>query len=119
MLDFDGSPLKVTSRPAPDGGGTIVAPVGDIDLTGSPSLRAELKRLGDARPARLVIDLAAVPYMDSSGIATLVEALQLARKSKTRLVLCGLQDKVRSIFEIAKLEMVFTIVPTVEDAMRA
>ena len=48
--------------------------------------------------------------MDSSGVATLVEAMQKAMRSQTKLVLCGMEEKVRSIFEIARLDAVFTIV---------
>jgi anti-sigma B factor antagonist len=57
--------------------------------------------------------------MDSSGVATLVEAMQVARRCDSRLVLCGLQEKVRSIFEIARLDMVFSITPGVDEAMNA
>lgn len=91
-------------------GAVIVIPTGEIDLTSSPTLRVELKKIQGDRPARLVIDLAGVPYMDSAGVATLVEAMQHARKSNTRLVLCAMTDKVRSIFEISRLDTVFTIV---------
>lgn len=100
-------------------GGVVVRPSGDIDLAGSPTLRHELKKAQGASPQRLVIDLSGVPYMDSSGVATLVEAMQLARRGGTRLVLCGLQDKVRSIFEIARLDTVFTILPTLDAALAA
>ena len=58
---------------------------------------------------RLVLDLSQVDYMDSSGVATLVEALQQCRTRQTALVLSGLQARVRSVFEIAKLDSVFTI----------
>ena len=115
MFDEAGQ-LQVTSRG--EGDGFVVTPVGDIDLTGSPTLREELKRLSNSRPARLVVDLSGVPYMDSSGVATLVEALQMARRNRSKLVLCCLQDRVRSIFEIARLEMVFRIVPTVPDGLK-
>lgn len=98
-------------------GAVIVRPAGDIDLSGSPTLRQEIKKAQGSAPKRLVIDLAAVPYMDSSGVATLVEAMQIARRGGTRLVLCGLQDKVRSIFEIARLDTVFTITPSVDAAL--
>ncbi len=93
-------------------GAVIIIPTGEIDLTSSPTLRVELKKIQSDRPppARLVIDLAGVPYMDSAGVATLVEAMQYARKSNTRLVLCAMTDKVRSIFEISRLDTVFTIV---------
>jgi anti-sigma B factor antagonist len=100
-------------------GATIVLPVGDIDLSGSPILRMELRRVQESKPMRLIIDLAGVPYMDSSGVATLVEAMQMARRNNTKLVLCGLRDKVRSIFEIARLDTVFAIVPDAQAAMLA
>jgi anti-sigma B factor antagonist len=58
----------------------------------------------DAKPAQLVVDLAQVPYMDSSGVATFVEAMQIARRVGSKLVLCALQERVRSIFEIARLD---------------
>ena len=54
--------------------------------------------------------------MDSSGVATLVEALQVQRRKGRKLVLCGLQAKVRSIFEISRLDRVFQIT---EDAAAA
>jgi len=96
--------------------GVIVRPVGDVDLGCAPTLRQRLKEVQNENPERLVIDLSAVPYMDSSGVATLVEAMQNARRTDTRLVLCALQNKVRSIFEIARLDMVFAIVDNVEEA---
>lgn len=117
MLDSEDGSLQVSSQA--QGDTTIVTPVGDIDLTGSPSLRAELKRVFDAKPVRIIVDLTQVPYMDSSGVATLVEAMQLTRKSKGKLLLCGLQDRVRGIFEIAKLDMVFTVLPDLNAAMKA
>jgi len=100
-------------------GATIVSPVGDIDLGRSPALRRELQSVQDSRPKRIIVDLAQVSYMDSSGVATLVEALQFARKTKTTLVVCSLNDRVRSIFEIARLDTVFTITTDVESALSA
>jgi anti-sigma B factor antagonist len=99
-------------------GAVVVSPEGDIDLSRSPTLRTSLKQAQAAKPMRLVVDLVNVDYMDSSGIATLVEALQNARRSGTGMLLCGLKERVRSIFEIARLETVFTIVETREEALR-
>ena len=96
---------------------TIVRPVGDIDLSGAPALRQQLKQAQAAGTSRLVVDLGEVPYMDSSGLATLVEAMQIARKNQGKLVICALQEKVRSIFEIARLDMVFKITNTREEAL--
>jgi anti-sigma B factor antagonist len=121
MADLRGrggaEPLLVRSETI--GNAVFVRPSGDIDLAGSPTLRMELRKLQASKPARMVIDLAGVPYMDSSGVATLVEAMQIARKNNTKLVLCALQDKVRSIFEIARLDTVFTIVSNADAANAA
>lgn len=97
----------------------IVRPLGEIDLGRSPSLRQQLSQAMSGDFDRMIIDLSDVPYMDSSGVATLVEAMQLSRRAGSKLVLCGLQDKVRSIFEIARLDTVFTIVDDREAARSA
>jgi anti-sigma B factor antagonist len=94
-----------------------VTPMGDVDLTASPTLRQALRQAQAARPAALVVDLSQVAYMDSSGVATLVEAMQVARKNSTRMSLCCLQEKVRSIFEIARLDTVFRIMDSAEAAL--
>lgn len=96
--------------------GMILRPTGEIDLSCAAMLRQRLGKIQESKPLRLIIDLSAVPYMDSSGVATLVEAMQIARRNGSKLVLCALQGKVRSIFEIARLDMVFTIVASVEEA---
>jgi anti-sigma B factor antagonist len=95
----------------------VVQPAGDIDLSRSPGLRTTLRDAQARKPARLIVDLAAVDYMDSSGVATLVEALQIARRNSTKMILCGMKDRVRSIFEIARLDTVFTIAPSREAAL--
>ena len=97
----------------------VVRPCGDIDLSRSPTLRRHLAQVQSEKPSRVIVDLVDVPYMDSSGVATLVEAMQIARRTSSRLVLCGMQQRVRSIFEIARLDMVFKIVPNVDDALLA
>ncbi len=109
----------LTIKVSQQGGAAVVSPQGDVDLTGSPLLKVELRKVGAANPppSRVVVDLSSVTYMDSSGLATLVEALQGSRKGKYKLVICGLQPRVRAIFDIAKLAMVFTIVPTLDQAL--
>lgn len=90
--------------------GVLLRVQGDIDYSCSTELRQLIAAELDKAPDRLVIDLAGVSYMDSSGVATLVEALQTQTKAKRKLILCNLQDRVKGIFEIARLTMVFTIV---------
>lgn len=109
--------LQIETEPIDDG--TVLRPIGEIDLSCAALLRRKLSQVQDSKPARLIIDLSEVPYMDSSGVATLVEAMQVARRSGSKLVLCALQDKVRSIFEIARLDMVFAIVESREEAAKA
>jgi anti-sigma B factor antagonist len=89
---------------------SIVAVKGDVDLNSSRELQGELRDVLKSGPSRMIVDLGGVPYMDSSGVATLVEAMQLSRKKGTKLVLCAMGEKVQSIFEIARLDKVFTIV---------
>jgi anti-sigma B factor antagonist len=101
-----------------DGADVILRPVGDVDLSRSPVLRCEIMEAQKKSPQRLIVDLAEVPYMDSSGVATLLEAWQIARRQRGKVVLCNLQEKVKAIIEIARLETVFTIVKDCEEAKR-
>ena len=98
--------------------GLIFRPRGEIDMTRAPALRAELMDVQLRHPARLVVDLSHVSEIDSAVIATLVEALRVACSESGMLVLCGLQERVRSLFEIVRLDAsVFTIVETVDEAI--
>jgi anti-sigma B factor antagonist len=82
---------------------------GEVDLYSSPRLRhallAEIKVDGPS----VLVNMTGVSYIDSSGIATLVEGLQLSRQTKTRLGLFGLRPNARSVLELARLHKVFTI----------
>jgi anti-sigma B factor antagonist len=88
---------------------------GEVTYRTAPELRALLTAALQQQPDRLAVDLSRVPYMDSSGIAVLVESLQTQRKRGHRLVLCGLQPRVRGLFEISRLESLFGL-PGVETA---
>ena len=96
---------------------TIIQPQGDVDLASSPEFRARLQEAQEQAQAKLVIDLSCVQYMDSSGVATLVECLQRSRTDGIPLVLCQLHERVLSVFQIARLDGVFDIVATVDDAL--
>lgn len=97
-------------------GGFVLTPEGDVDLSRAPSLRSQIAAVFDRKPGKVIMDLGKVPYMDSSGVATLVEAMQIANRSQSTFILTGLQERVRSIFEIARLDKVFTITDTLESA---
>ena len=90
----------------------------DVDLDSSPLLRERLVELTDAHEKAVVVDLENVKYMDSSGIATLVEALQKIKKYGGQLWLTNLSDTVRSVFELSRLDRVFDISPTLDEAKK-
>ena len=62
---------------------------------------------------------ALVPYMDSCGLATLIEALQITRAQKTKLIVCNLSARVRSVFELSRLTTVLTVVDSHEQSLLA
>ena len=80
--------------------GALVYLKGRIDIDFSPVLRNRLLVLMQApRPKTVCIDLSAVTHIDSSGIATLIEALKIARGQNTELRLLGLHDRLLGLFE--------------------
>ena len=74
---------------------------------------------GSPKPERLIVNLAKVGYMDSSGLATLVECMRTTKANRTEMILCGMNDRVRAIFDIARLDQFFKIVPTLDDVRSA
>lgn len=99
----------------------VVSLSGEVDIMRSPDLQHSLQDAINRIKGKgaVVVDLSGVTYMDSSGVATLVRGLQLSRKKDVGLVLCALQDRVRSIFEIARLDTVFPMASTLEEAIDA
>jgi anti-sigma B factor antagonist len=99
-----------------EGDAAVVALSGDIDLETSPKVRtALLDCVGMKRS--VVVDMSAVAYIDSSGVASLVEAFQSARKSDTRFVLAQVSDAAMRVLELARLDKVFTIHESVDDGL--
>ena len=89
----------------------IVAPEGEIDLNSSGLVKEQLEPvIGDKRP-RVILDLSGVSYIDSSGLAVFIEAMQRVQSYGGAFVLCGLRESVSHIFNIARLDQVFRIFP--------
>jgi len=98
----------------------IIEVKGDIDLYSSPQVRQTvLDTLNKKEAKRVIVDLIGVRYVDSSGVASLVEGLQLSRKSQVRFVLCGLNKAPRQVLELTRLIKVFEIHDTLETALAA
>ena len=86
----------------------------------APELRASLRSIiDDEKPKRLVIDLARVPFIDSSGIAVLIGAMQSLELEGGTFMLAGAQDGVRMILESAKLDQYFRLFLDVGSASAA
>jgi anti-sigma B factor antagonist len=100
-------------------GDAVIASVkGEIDLHNSPQVRGQLlKFLDEHKPKKLILNLGGVPYMDSSAIAVLVEALQRLRKTGGKIYLTDLQPRVKGLLEIARLDSIFVISKDENDAL--
>jgi len=97
---------------------TLIVLSGAVDLYSSPQARKTvLSAIEDGQPKLVMIDLQAVSYIDSSGVATLVEGLQMAKEKKCRFCLVGLSDAAREVFELARLHKVFEIFSSEEQAL--
>jgi anti-sigma B factor antagonist len=90
---------------------------GEIDLHVAPQISASLANLIAEKPPHVVVDLSKVSYIDSSGLAALIEAMQNVNRYGGKFALAGLQEGVRPIFEIARLDQVFRIFPDTESAL--
>jgi anti-sigma B factor antagonist len=106
------------SEPTPRRDRSNVLPLkGEIDLHVSPTITASLSQMIEKKPKRLVVDLSEVTYIDSAGLAVLIEAMQKVEGYGGKFLLAGLQETVRSIFEISRLDQVFQIFPDANAAL--
>lgn len=99
------------------GDAVTVSVTGDIDMSSSTKMREALTPLFKNDNKVIVVDLAGVSYIDSSGIATLVEGLQWSHSSKNKFRLAALTPGVKDVFEIARLLTVFEVFETKEKAL--
>ncbi len=97
-------------------GKVVVKLSGDVDLENCAAVRGLLLD-GVSHGKDLLVDLSDVSYLDSSGIASLVEALQIAAKNGTELKLFSASDQAMRVFELARLDKVFVIHPDLDAAL--
>jgi len=91
---------------------------GEVDLYSSPQVRKKIFDLVKKKVPVILINLEKVKYMDSSGVATLIEGLQQCNKYNGRFALFGLQDNVREVFELTRLDKIFEIHSDRESALK-
>ena len=94
----------------------VISLSGDIDLQYSPQLRRLLQAKANQRAPALLLDFTEVKYIDSSGLATLVEYYQKSRSYSGQIALAGLTTRVRSVFELVRLSEIFAIYSSVAEA---
>ncbi len=99
------------------GDAVTVSVTGDIDMSSSTKMRDALAPIFKNNNKVVVVDLSGVSYIDSSGIATLVEGLQWSHNSKNKFRLAALTPGVKDVFEIARLLTVFEVFETKEQAL--
>lgn len=108
--------MKVTQET--QGSAALFIVEGQVDMHTSPELRGQLRSALQSGASPLVVDLTSVAFIDSSGLATLIEALQAVGKYGGKMRLCGLSPEVRKLFDLAKLSTIFDLRDDREEAMQ-
>jgi anti-sigma B factor antagonist len=99
-------------------GASIVAFTGEVDLESSPAAREILLKCLEST-SKVIVDLSEVSYIDSSGVASLVEALQAAKKNGSQFALAAVSEPTRRVLELARLDKVFTLYDSVDEGLNA
>src|SRR5947199_9508721 len=111
------NPSSSSAKPIQDRS-NVLPLKGEINLHVSPSVTPSINQKIDKKPERLVVDLSGVTYIDSAGLAALIQATQKVEAYGGKFLLAGLQETVRSIFEISRLDQVLQIFPDADAALR-
>ena len=94
----------------------VVDIVGELDLRGSPAFRKLLFEALTDSP-KVVINLTEIRYIDSSGIAVMIEALKNSQKLKREFALFGMNQRVREVFKLTRVLALFQVFDTEEQAL--
>jgi len=100
-----------------EGNFSILALSGEVDLHYSPEARKQILALLN-KNHNVLVDLSAVSYIDSSGIASLVEGFQLARNKQLQFGLVGVSEAAHQVLQLARLDKVFQIRDRISDFIK-
>ena len=89
---------------------------GPLTMENVPPFMNAVRREG---APTMILDFSGVPYLDSSGLGCLVSAYTSCSKAGRRVALTGVNQRVRKVFEITKVEQLFLMFPTLADAIEA
>jgi len=112
-----GTPLDIESRTEGDET-AVLSLAGELDVSNVARARETARKLLDGGNSRLVVDLAKVTYMDSSGLGMLVGLLKRLKESGGAMALAGLVPRVKRVFEITGLQQIFTLCDDVAAALK-
>ena len=96
---------------------TVCSVDGEIDINSSPDIKKAFDKVLSKKTPRIIVNLSKVTYVDSSGLATLVGILKNMRSYGGRMRLAGMSPKIKSLFEITKLDKLFDIMASEEEAI--
>ena len=111
-----GSPLNIERVGSFEGPGVLCLR-GPLTVENIQPFQNALRR--EAAAETVIVDLTEVPYIDSSGLGSLVSAYVSGHKSGRRLALTGVNERVFRLFEVTRTESLFLMFPTIEDAITA
>ena len=107
--------LDVSTRE--EGNRVIVAAIGEVDVFTAPLLDAELSRLTADGRVNLVVDLARVDFLDSTGLSVLVKALKRVREAEGSLDVVVVSERVEKVFRITGLDQLIPLHASVAAAL--
>ena len=107
--------LDVSTRE--EAGRVVVVAIGEVDVYTAPQLDAELSRLTGEGRTDLVVDLARVDFLDSTGLSVLVKTLKRVREADGRLDVVVTSERVAKVFRITGLDQLIPLHATLADAL--
>ena len=90
---------------------------GRLDAVSAQQAKDALQQAINQGRNRLVVDMRRVSFVDSAGLAALVSALKLSRRSGGNVVLAGIQPQVHTVFSLTMLDRIFGIFPDPQAAL--
>ena len=90
---------------------SVFKPEGSIDTAGGAQIRQDVSDRLEAGVETILIDLTNISFMDSSGLGAMVVTLQRVRSKGAKLYLCSVNDQLKIILELTKMDKVFDILP--------
>lgn len=111
--------IKMNTRTNEDGSVSILQLGGRVDAYEATTVKSWLDQKTTRKPAQVVVNLSDVNFIDSTGLATFVQGMKHCRNHEGDMHICGLQQQVRLIFELTRLDLAFKIFLKEEEAVEA